>query len=63
MNNIEGLFDFIKSSPSPYHAVASVESMLKKDGYVRLFENEKWSLAEGGKYYVIRNGSSLVAFC
>lgn len=63
MNNIEGLFSFIKSSPSPYHAVSSVETMLKNDGYVRLLENEEWSLAEGGKYYVIRNGSSLVAFC
>ena len=29
---------------------------------MRLAENQKWELAYGGKYYVSRNGSSVIAF-
>ncbi len=62
MNEINRLFEFINDSPTAYHAVATAEKMLKADGYTRLFEGDKWSLADGGKYYVVRNGSSLIAF-
>ncbi len=62
MTEIKSLFQFINDSPSAYHAVASAEKSLREDGYTRLFEGEKWSLTDGGKYYVIRNGSSLIAF-
>ncbi len=62
MNEIKRLFEFIKASPTAYHAVATAEKMLKDDGYTRLYEGEKWSLCDGGKYYVVRNGSSLIAF-
>ena len=62
MTDVKNLFDFIKSSPSPYHTVEAVRNMLEAAGYTRLYENDSWSLTEGGKYYVIRNGSSLIAF-
>ena len=35
---------------------------LETAGYGQLQENERWELAMGGKYYVTRNGSSLIAF-
>ena len=62
MNHINGLFEFIKSSPDAYHAVNSVKEMLDKEGYTELYESERWKLAVDGKYYVIRNGSSIIAF-
>ena len=42
--------------------VATVTDMLEKDGYTRLFEGDKWTLTDGGRYYVVRSGSSLIAF-
>ena len=62
MKHVEGLFDFIKKSPSAYHAVNTVKEMLDNDGYTELFEGERWKLTVGGKYYVIRNGTSIIAF-
>ncbi|MCQ2456708.1 MAG: M18 family aminopeptidase [Clostridia bacterium] len=58
----EKLFDFIKSSPTPFHAVATVSKTLDNAGYTRLSEADVWGLRAGGKYYVTRNGSSLIAF-
>lgn len=62
MELINGLFDFIKNSPSAYHTVDTVEKMLIADGYTELSESEKINLCDGGKYYIKKNGSSLVAF-
>lgn len=56
------LLDFLEKSPSPYHAVANMAGMLDGAGYTRLNEGERWELAEGGRYYVSRNGSALIAF-
>ena len=62
MDRINGLFEFIKNSPDAYHAISSVKSMLDAEGYTELYESEKWKLAVDGKYYVIRNGTSIIAF-
>lgn len=56
------LLDFIDASPSPWHAVQTTEAQLKTAGYARLEETERWQLAPGGRYYVVRGGSSIVAF-
>jgi aspartyl aminopeptidase len=62
MEHINGLFEFIKSSPSAYHAVNTVKTMLDREGYTELYECDRWKLAVDGKYYVIRNGTSIIAF-
>ncbi len=62
MKEINELFSFIKKSPTAFHSVKTVSEKLEKEGYVRLYENEKWSIEEDGKYYVIRGGASLIAF-
>ena len=62
MTNIDNLFQFIKQSPTAYHTVESVKSRLFSLGYTELFEEDEWRLSDGGKYFVIRNGSSIVAF-
>lgn len=62
MNHVEGLFSLIDGSPSCYHATAQLAKMLDGAGYTRLLEQEAWQIAPDGKYYVVRNGSSLLAF-
>lgn len=62
MNINNELFEFIKRSPSPYHVIASVKSELEVSGYEELYESERWNLSDGGKYFVIRNGTSIIAF-
>jgi len=61
MNVNDKLIDFISASPSPYHAVKAVEDKLTAAGYIQLYENQPWSINRGGKYYVKRNGSSVIA--
>ncbi len=56
------LFDFLKNSPTPYHAVAQVVQRLRAAGFQPLQEVDAWALTPGGRYYVVRNGSSIVAF-
>ena len=56
------LLDFIDASPSPWHAVETCASRLKAAAYIELNEQERWSLQAGGRYYVVRGGSSIIAF-
>lgn len=56
------LFEYIKNSPTVYHACAESAKMLEYSGYTELYEGDAWSLVGGGKYFVRRNGSSLIAF-
>jgi len=65
---VSDLLSFLDQSPSPYHAVAQCTVRLEAAGFVRLFENASpamWRsmLQRGGRYFVTRNGSSLLAFC
>lgn len=59
---VKELFSFIESSPTAFHAVDTMKKMLEAAGYQPLLESREWELTEGGKYYVTRNGSSLLAF-
>lgn len=56
--------DFVNASPTPYHAVATSATLLEKAGFELIKERDNWahSLRPGGKYYLTRNGSSIVAF-
>ncbi|MDN3517021.1 M18 family aminopeptidase [Aquisalimonas lutea] len=56
------LLEFVNVSPSPWHAVASMCRQLDNAGFQRLEEREHWELARGGKYYVIRDDSTVAAF-
>ena len=58
----EKLMAFLDASPSVYHAAANIENELKNAGYTRLSEAEKWELIPGGKYYLTRGGSAVLAF-
>ena len=64
MNNklTASLLDFLDKSPTPYHAVNHMATRLDDEGFEQLPEGEPWSLQAEKRYYVIRGGSSLVAF-
>lgn len=58
----QGLIDFLKASPTPFHATATLVQHLEAGGFQRLDERDTWSIETGGRYYVTRNDSSIVAF-
>ncbi len=57
-----GLLDFIQQSPTPFHAVASMAKALRGAGFHQLLETDEWQLTPGERYFLTRNGSSLIAF-
>ena len=56
------LLEFIEKSPTCFHAVDTLKNMLNASGFEGLQESQLWNIKAGGKYYVTRNGSSLIAF-
>ncbi len=57
-----GLLDFIAASPTPFHAVSQMSQTLLAAGFQPLEEVDAWELQAGGRYFVTRNGSSIIAF-
>ncbi|MDA3909184.1 MAG: M18 family aminopeptidase [Sulfurimonas sp.] len=58
----DGLLGFLDASPTPFHATLNMGEMFENAGFTKLNEENKWKLQEGGKYYVTRNDSSIIAF-
>ncbi|PJA31303.1 MAG: M18 family aminopeptidase [Zetaproteobacteria bacterium CG_4_9_14_3_um_filter_53_7] len=60
---VNGLLDFIKRSPTPFHAVQTMVEKLEAAGFKRLTEKEQWSdKNRQGRHFVTRNDSSMIAF-
>ena len=62
MEHAEKLLQMVEEGTSPFHVVASVERQLAEAGFQKLSMNCDWRLNNGGKYYLVHHGSSLVAF-
>ncbi len=60
--NYDALRGFLDGAHSVYHAQALTAAQLRQAGYTQLQEQEAWSLVPGGKYFVSRGGSALMAF-
>ena len=56
------LLTFLQNSPSCFHAVKNVVDMLTAAGFTEVKEEESWKLEAGGRYFVTRNQSSVIAF-
>jgi aspartyl aminopeptidase len=56
------LLRFLGASPTPFHAVGALASLLEEGGFRELREQDAWACEAGGRYFVRRNGSSLIAF-
>ena len=61
-HRIEELKGFLDSAHSVYHAVAALAWTLEDAGYVCLSEGAAWNLHPGGRYYLTRGGTALIAF-
>ncbi|MGZ4967903.1 MAG: M18 family aminopeptidase [Methylobacter sp.] len=61
---VQNLLDFIDASPSPWHVIKTIEAQLatQAPSWQRLDETAKWTLQPGGRYYVVRDDSSIVLF-
>jgi len=53
---------YLDESPTPFHAVAGIKSRLLSKGYKELSEADSWTLEKGGKYFVTREETSIIAF-
>lgn len=62
MEHAEKLLHLVEEGTSPFHVTASVERQLLEAGFQELRMQQDWGLDNGGKYYVVYNGSSLAAF-
>ena len=62
LNHAGELISFLRKSPTAYQAVENISSALAAEGYLPLQECDTWSLVPGGKYYVTRNGTAVIAF-
>ncbi len=56
------LLQYLNDSPTAYHAVENAASLLREHGFSELQEKEGWSLQAGGKYFVVKNSSAVIAF-
>ncbi len=59
---IQELLDFIYESPTAFHVVEKASNELQEKGYIQLSEKKQWDIQGGGKYFVTRNDSALIAF-
>lgn len=58
----QNLISFINASPTAFHATNSIKKTLSQSGFMELSEAESWKIVAGGKYFIQRNDSALVAF-
>jgi len=58
----EEMLDFIDRSPTCFHAVANLKAALEEQGFHELEEAGAWRIQPGEGCFVVRNGSSLIAF-
>ena len=59
---LEELLTFIEKSPTCFQVVDTMKHILDEHGFKALQESQVWDIQAAGKYYVTRNGSSIIAF-
>ena len=57
----QGLLEFIQHAPTAFHAVEQMRQMLVTAGFEHLEEGRSWTLKPSSSFFIIRNGSSIVA--
>ena len=53
---------FVRECPSMFHTAAAVRQRLDEAGFAYLPESKPWEVRRGGRYYTVRNNSSIIAF-
>ena len=59
---INKLMNFLDKSRTAFNATSNLKALLVKEGYEELKENAEFNILRGGKYFVTRNNSSILAF-
>ena len=59
---LQAFVEFMDRSHSKYHATENLVKQLQAEGYTCLQESKAWNLVPGGKYYMTRGCSSVMAF-
>lgn len=62
MERINDLREYLDNAHSAFHATALLVDKLEAAGYKQLKEINEWTLVPGGKYYLTRNDSAVIAF-
>ncbi len=62
MEKVREMLDFIKKSPTQYHAVANFRELCLKNGFIELDERKRFSIERGKSYFVNRGSGSIIAF-
>ena len=47
---------------SHFHAVGYIKDQLKNNGFIEIYEQDKWTLEGGKSYFTTRNHSTIVAW-
>ncbi len=58
----EDMLSFVEKSPCMFFAVKNMADTLEAAGFSPLLESEAWKIVPGGRYFVTRNDSALIAF-
>lgn len=53
---------FLDTSYTAFHTVANAEAMLAEHGFTKLTLGKDFAIKRGGRYYVTRNDSGIIAF-
>ncbi len=59
---LQKMLDRIEKSPTSFHVVENLRQEMLEAGFTELYEKGAWTIVPGGRYFVTRNGSSMIAF-
>lgn len=59
---VKGLMKFLDASVCNVWAVETAKSILLETGFTELDMRDAWQLKPGGRYFVIKNGTAIIAF-
>lgn len=58
----KSLIEFIKKAPSAFHTIEEIKETLLSHGFTELSDADTTEFSDGGKHFVTRGGTSLIAF-
>lgn len=56
------LLNFLDNGSSPYHVVKTASKLLESNGFQHISLGDHWRLQRGGKYFLTKGYSSVIAF-
>ncbi|MDZ4182842.1 MAG: M18 family aminopeptidase [Candidatus Cloacimonadaceae bacterium] len=60
---ISDFLSFLDASPTGFQASRQIRARLEKAGYSHINDSEALSIEPGGKYYICRGETAVIAFC